>query len=736
MLKRLLAMPLPEIACRTRQETSKRLERLGLRAHPEVRPEAVFAKLSADGTLAGVHARFRAGDFSGAAGFLGDRFFDDSRRWFFPGATSEVVPEVVRERMAEAGSRLVAAADSVCAGRFDLLGYERLSFGDPVDWRLDPISGRRAPLVHWSQIDPLDASVVGDSKVVWELNRHQWLVTLGQAYRLTGDEGYAETFVRLVREWLGANPPGVGINWTSSLELALRLISWCWALLLFRGCPALSPDFFARMLSSVWAHTTHVERHLSSYFSPNTHLTGEALGLVYVGCAFPQFRDAKRWRRLGAQILVKEIERQVLPDGVYFEQSTCYQRYTLDIYLHFLALARRNDLAVPPAVEASIGRMLDVLLAIRHPDGSLPQIGDADGGRLVSLGHRTPDDPRDVFSTASALFDRTDCAWAAGGLAPETVWLLGPVGVTGFDRLVPSEPGVTPSSRLSDGGYVVMRSGWDPKAHQLIVDVGPLGCPVSAGHGHADLLSIQCCVSGEPYLVDSGTYVYTAEPAWRDHFRSTAAHSTVMVDGESQAVSTGPFRWDARPSARLRRWRSTLDFDFADASNDAYRRLADPVVHRRRVLFVKPRYWIVVDDLDGAAEHAIDVLFQFAPMDVAVEANLWARARGHGGRGLLVRAFAAAPLKCELREGEESPIRGWVSPDYGRRQPAPVLIYSLVTCLPVRIATLLWPIEDPSLPLPAVTVLAGEGPGPVGLSLGATGEIVRFEEPEFVVERR
>jgi heparinase II/III-like protein len=310
------------------------------------------------------------------------------------------------------------------------------------------------------------------------------------------------------------------------------------------------------------------------------------------------------------------------------------------------------------------------------------------------------------------------------------------VGVTGFDRLVPSEPGVTPSSRFPEGGYVVMRSGWDSEAHQLIVDVGPLGCPISSGHGHADLLSIQCGVSGEPYLVDSGTYVYAAEPAWREHFRSTAAHSTVMVDGESQAVSSGPFRWDARPSARLRRWRPTLDRDFVDASHDAYRRLADPVVHRRRVLFVKPRYWIVVDDLDGAAEHAIDVLFQFAPMNVAVESNLWARARGHGGRGLLVRAFAMAPLKCELREGEESPIRGWVSRDYGRRQPAPVLSYSLVTRLPVRIATLLWPMEDPSGPLPTVTALAGNAPGPVGLSLGATGEIVRFEEPEFVVERR
>src|SRR5205807_1597608 len=147
-------------------------------------------------------------------------------------------------------------------------------------------------------------------------------------------------------------------------------------------------------------------------------------------------------------------------------------------------------------------------------------------------------------------------------------------------------------------------------------DVGPLGSPVRAGHAHADLLGIQCSVFGLPHLVDPGTYGYTVEPVWRDFFRGTAAHSTVLVDGVEQAAPAGPFKWRQRPQARLRRWRSdaAVDFadashdaylrigepevgiaavDFADASHDAYLRLPDPVVHRRRVLFVKPRYWVV-----------------------------------------------------------------------------------------------------------------------------------------------
>ena len=201
-----------------------------------------------------------------------------------------------------------------------------------------------------------------------------------------------------------------------------------------------------------------------------------------------------------------------------------------------------------------------------------------------------------------------------------------------------------------------MRSGWGSDAHQLIFDVGPLGCPVSGGHGHADLLSIQCAVFGEPYLADPGTYCYTADSDWRDFFRSSTAHTSVVVDGVSQAVPAGPFRWEMRPSARLRQWRSTEAYDFADAEHDAYRRLPDPVMHRRRVLFVKPRYWVVVDDLDGAANHQVEVRFQFAPLTVCMDPSGWVRALGRQGHGLLIRAFATVPFKTTLQEGKFTEI--------------------------------------------------------------------------------
>jgi hypothetical protein len=735
-VRRLFMMGITELANRGRQGTSKWVERVALARRRNGHVQAISEQLASQKPLSEIQEQVRQGDLDGAARILLDRFQEASPGRFFEGAVDGETSRLLAMRCPAALDQMLATAETTCQKRFDLLGFRQLSFDDPVDWHLDPVAGQRAPLVYWGRLDPLDPARVGDSKVIWELNRHQWLVQLGQAYRVTKDERYAETFAVSVREWLHANPRGLGINWASSLEVSLRLIAWCWTLLLFRGSRALTSELFVRMLSGISAHASHIEKYLSHYFSPNTHLTGEALGLFYAGILFPELRGAERWCRLGTRILLEQSKRQVLPDGVHFEQSTCYQRYTVEIYLHFLSLASRNGIEVPTSIGERVQRMLDFLLAVRRPDGTIPLIGDADGGWLLPLLRRSPDDFRGIFSTAAAFFGRSDYCWAAGDVAPETLWLLGPTGLKAFEALPPAPPEISPSRLFQDGGYVVMSGGWSADAHQLIFDVGPLGCPVSAGHGHADLLSVQCSVFGQPFIVDPGMYCYTPDRDWRDFFRGTAAHSAAIVDGEPQAIPAGPFRWNSRPQARLHRWTSTGTYDFADASHDAYSRLPDPVIHRRRVLFVKSRYWVFVDDIEGEAEHHLDLCFQFAPVEVTLEPTLWARVRGSAGRGLFIRPFAAVPLQGEVHEAAVAPLRGWIAPDYGQRRPAPALTYSAETRLPLRILTLLVPTKDISGSLPTVTVIEADAAGPVGLRFEETHEIVRFNDDWPVVEEQ
>ena len=335
---------------------------------------------------------------------------------------------LLRERFSNE-SEAVERARRITQGCFSLLGFDDLSFGDPVDWHLEPVSRKRAPLAHWSRINYLDAQVLGDKKITWELNRHQYFQTLGRAYWLTGDELFARTFAAHLAGWMDANPPKLGINWASSLEVAFRSMAWLWALHLFKDSASLTPALYLRALKFLHLHARHLETYLSTYFSPNTHLTGEALGLFHLGLLLPEFRRAARWRDLGASVLTSELERQVRNDGTYFEQTTYYARYTADFYTHFLLLARANDFKLEARVERKLAALVEFLMFATRPDGRAPLFGDDDGGRLAWLDDTPRDDFRPALSTAAALFSRPDFKSVAGRAFEETLWLAGPAGL-------------------------------------------------------------------------------------------------------------------------------------------------------------------------------------------------------------------------------------------------------------------------------------------------------------------
>ena len=698
-VERMRQMSLDELMYRSRQEASKWLDRMA--------PSLLRGS--------GVRKPFALTQF---------RSCGPSR--FFAGAASRATSQAIAARMPSEQAECIAEANALLGGRFDLLGYRSLDFGERIDWHLDPVAGRRAPRVHWSRLNPLDFEQVGDSKVIWELNRHQWMVRLGQAYRATGDERYADAWASHLCHWIGANPCGMGINWASSLEVSYRLIAWCWCLFLFDESRAMTPELFETLLRQIASHAQHIERYLSLYFSPNTHFTGEALGLFYAGVIFQEWPQSRRWVKVATEILTKESARQILADGVYFERATGYQRYTLEIYLHFLILAGRNGLRLEPTVAERTEGMVDFVLGLRLPDGTIPQIGDADSGSLLPFERRSQNDFRGVISTAALVFRRADCAWASRAPTTDLIWLLGSEAVSTFDAMRPSPP-AGPASRLfPQGGYAVMRSNWQSDGQMLTYDVGPLGA-AGAGHGHADLLSVQCAAFGEPFLVDGGTFSYTADPQARDFFRGTTSHSTVLVDGDPQSVTAGPFRWSVCPRARLRTWRSTPQLDFADAEHAAYGRPPGSIVHRRRVLYVKPRYWAIADDLEGDGRHLVDLCFQLAPVDVQFREELCVWIKGGTGNALMLHPFCAHQMTASVHRGEFDPMLGWISPEYGQRQPAPLLRFSYRAHFPSRVVTLLMPLRQGDRS-PIVSPVIGSDGEAVGFVFEETGERIRFDE--------
>jgi len=694
-LGKIRGISLDELRVRSRQRFARLSDRLRRDRAPEMSDEELFSEFN---------PVWRG---ESAADALSYCLLEKNRRFLPSLELRRKIVGMMNNRFPDERDAIIKTAEAALAGKFSLLGHPNLSFGDPpdspIDWRLDPVSGKRAPLRHWSKLHPLDPLGGGDPKVVWELNRHAHFVTLGQAYWLTNDNRFVEGFVDQVSAWIDANPVGMGANWASSLEVALRSIAWLWALSLCVGSREVTPDFFARLLKSLIAHGRHIERYLSHYFSPNTHLTGEALGLFYLGLALPELDRAKGWRDLGLQILLDQAQKQVRTDGVHFEQSSYYHRYTTDFYTHLFALARANDVMTDRGMKEMLRQkleaMLDHLMWITRPDGSSPLLGDDDGGRLIKLTARAANDFRDTLAIGAAILKRGDWKYVAGKAPAEMLWMIGPEGVARYDRLR-AEPPREISREFMSGGYFVMRDGWRRDSSFVLIDCGPHGAAVGAGHAHSDALSIEFASRGVTWLVDPGTYVYAADAKTRNEFRSTAAHNTVMVDDQPQSVPSKPFSWRTAANCRLREFIEHSDAIFFQGSHDGYERLRDPVTHTRSALYLKPdkrnnlpECLIVRDQFTAKKHHRYSIRYHFAPDCDATIATGSANggrveARHATGATLTIRVICETELQTKITT---SVTEGWVSTCYAQYATAPVAVFEAEGVGTQEFLTLIFP---------------------------------------------
>ena len=490
-------------------------------------------------------------------------------------------PSAVIERLKGSTfhSDVLQVAGAVMDNRIPLLGLGEYPLGEEIAWRRDYPNDRESGLDYFRRVPYLNFSAVGDHKFIWELNRHQFLVALAQAWRFTGKHVYLHRIQQLIESWEKQNPFMRGINWTSALEIAFRVWSWAWTWHLCAN--DLAPEFRTRWLTLIYRHGLYLEYNLSVYFSPNTHLLGEAVVLDALGRWFPRFPHAARWRRRASQITIDAMKKQVREDGSYFEQSTYYHVYALDFFL-FHALMNPD---VPDWYRDRLRTMADFLDALVPSSGMLPFLGDDDGGRLFH-----PYGDRRCFGLAtlascSVYFQEARWMRSVDALAEQAEWWL--------DRQAPVPERVKPKPRrFRDSGLCVLTSG---EVH-AVVDAGPFGGG-SAGHSHADTLSLIVNAGGEEILIDPGTYTYIADPVWRNRFRGTAFHNTVLVDGQDQALPVNPFRWNNPPEVEVIRW----DGHFVEALC-RYR----GITHRRAVLLDGRGILLVVDRLEGPeGEHDV-----------------------------------------------------------------------------------------------------------------------------------
>jgi hypothetical protein len=602
---------------------------------------------------------------------------------------------LLRQSLPEEASAILSEASEICRHRFQLLGYENIDFGRRIDWHSDPLHQKRAPHQPWFKIPFLEFSKVGDHKIIWELNRHQHLVTLAKAWLLNGDENFVRELTNQWDHWQEANPYPLGINWGSSLEVALRSLSWMWLDYLLADCSSLLPEFRSRLWQALGLHGRYIERFLSTYFSPNTHLLGEAVALFYLGTLYPQIPAASRWQQTGWDLIIREAGRQVRPDGVYFEQALYYHVYALDFLLHARLLADCNRIVIPASLDDVIHKMLDVLQALSQV-GPPANFGDSDAGRVFNPRRNRTQHLTDPLAIGALLYSRNDLA--AARLTEESIWLFGEQAI----EQLPLAPGLLtrPSSRAFTSGGIYVLTSAEPVPQQVTIDAGPQGVG-RCGHGHADALSICLTMDGRNWLIDPGTDCYISEnPADRNLLRGTQAHNTLRVDSLDQAVPEGPFAWTSIPATQVERWITGQSFGFFSGSHNGYTRLRDPVTHCRFVLSLNVNhensFWLIRDLVLGRQEHNLEVQWHLAP-DLAVAepvrrlfiASPKTTNGGRTGISLAIAVAADNQWKTEITSG-------WNSPVYGRKEPIAVVRCDARLSLPAEMATLLIPGPGPS----------------------------------------
>jgi uncharacterized heparinase superfamily protein len=596
----------------------------------------------------------------------------------------------------------VNAADTCCRHVFDLLGSGPVSMGPTIDWHCDFTSGHRYdPSGHSVDLRPAAYPGGPDIKVPWELSRCQHLVWLGQAYWFTNEETYAREFVAQVTDWIAANPPRFGVNWASTMDVAIRAVNWLWAYHFLRPSPALTDAFLVSFHKSLLAHGRHIIANLERWGPLTTnHYLADLAGLAYLGLLCPHFREAPTWRDFGLRELWREMGRQVYPDGVDFEASIAYHRLAVELFLSPIVLCQLQGVPVPDEVMRRLEKMLEFVMHYTRPDGTVPLIGDSDNGRLARL--RAWDEPerewvdhRYLLAIAAVLFRRVDFGLAAGAHWHEAFWMWGERALRFKEELDrASWPPPRPRSRaFADGGLYFMR---DADAY-VAVDAGPSGQIGHGGHAHNDTLSFEFHALGQSWVVDPGSYVYTADYGARHRYRSSSYHNIVVIDDQeiNRIDERLLFRLsnDARPAVHA--WDISEERDVLVAGHDGYRRLTPPASCRRAWWLDKQeRGLLVCDEVEAEGLHRFAAHLHLMPSAVALDGHL-AWVAPPAGEARLAVCVVAAPASSRLSSHPSS-----ISRSYGRHTPAPVLRVSGEFHDRLVLAVLLLPFRHRDRPSP------------------------------------
>ncbi|HEY6132310.1 MAG TPA: alginate lyase family protein [Halioglobus sp.] len=520
--------------------------------------------------------------------------------------------------------------------------------------------------------------IVGDIKYLWEPNRHLELVSLAQAWHLSSEIRFLEGGRALLNSWFDQNPYPLGVNWTSSLEHAIRLVNWVFAWHLFGGenSPLFSGEsggsFRRRWLASVYQHCFFISGHFSKYSSANNHLLGEYAGLFIASLTWPLWRESTHWLNTARRGLEAQALAQNAKDGGNKEQAMWYHHEVADMLLLCGLVGNANGIKLSTEYWACLESMLEFIASLMSVSGQLPMIGDSDDAVIVNLS-TSRDVYRSLLATGTVLYQRGDFKMKAQYFDDKSRWLLGDEAKEQFDMLSGDQQTLPVHRAFPDSGYYILGDAFESADEiRMIADAGSLGYLSIAAHGHADALSVTLSVAGVEILIDPGTYAYHTNGAWRDYFKGTSAHNTIRVDRLDQSCSAGNFLWLQHANSECLDFRIENCEDVWVAQHDGYSRLRDSVIHRRSIRFDRAeRCFHFVDSLLCREKHNVEIHWHCSEQCVVLVERDAAYIKAENV--LVEIRMPDCPWRPDLIQGQIDPPLGWISRSFDNKVQSPTI---------------------------------------------------------------
>ena len=552
---------------------------------------------------------------------------------------------------------------------------------DPIDWHLDFKSGYRWESDKWYKRIVYGNLLGVDVKIPWELSRFQHLVLLGQAYLITGDEKYSMEYICQIIDWVENNRPQFGVNWKCTMDVAIRAANWVLSLSFFKGSRLMTKKFLLYFIKNIYIHGKHIFDNLEYDSITSNHYLSDISGIFFIAGLLGKQKIGRKWLAFSLGEFKKEIDKQVYEDGTDFEASTCYHRLVLELLFFPLVYSIKKSIKFNGKNYFEVGvsilggkfigkifKMFDFIFFTLKPNGKMAQIGDNDNGRLFIFKYREVLDMSYLLTLGAIFFRESKFKVKEFDFSEEALWIFGKAGYKIWQELNINCVKNIKSRSFYNGGLYIMRRNSD----YLIASCGQNGQNGNGGHAHNDKLSFELCIKGTDIIIDPGSYLYTPVPELRNKFRSTFFHNTVMVDNEEQNrfKEFNLFSLENDSLVVVNKWECNGIYDFLDAEHYGFKRLKNPVIHRRQFFFSKEySFWLIRDILDSKGNHIYNSYFHFSDrVIINIDKSALVVSTKFDNKDFKIIPLQVKSLGLSLEEG-------WCSSSYGKKVASSIINY-------------------------------------------------------------